>query len=80
AFTILTGMIKNHGLIAVVRFVFGGGEAPRDPSNAVFNSFWFSKNEKGRASSALLAGGEFGPVLAPIVTIALGNAFNWHAV
>ncbi|HEH8439440.1 TPA: MFS transporter, partial [Staphylococcus aureus] len=50
------------------------------PSNAVFNSFWFSKNEKGRASSALLAGSYFGPVLAPIVTIAIVNAFNWQAV
>ncbi|HHW9622465.1 TPA: MFS transporter [Staphylococcus aureus] len=80
AFTILTGMIKNHGLIYLVRFLFGVGEAPMYPSNAVFNSFWFSKNEKGRASSALLAGSYFGPVLAPIVTIAIVNAFNWQAV
>ncbi len=65
AFTILTGMIKNHGLIYLVRFLFGVGEARMYPSNAVFNSFWFSKNEKGRASSALLAGSYFGPVLAP---------------
>lgn len=80
AFTILTGMIKHHGLLYFVRFLFGVGEAPMYPSNAVFNSFWFAKNEKGRASSALLAGSYFGPVLAPIVTIAIVNAFNWQAV
>ncbi|MBO1198506.1 MFS transporter [Staphylococcus simiae] len=80
AFTILTGMIKHHGLIYLVRFLFGVGEAPMYPSNAVFNSFWFAKNEKGRASSALLAGSYFGPVLAPIVTIAIVNTFNWQAV
>lgn len=80
AFTILTGMIKHHGLLYFVRFLFGVGEAPMYPSNAVFNSTWFSKTEKGRASSALLAGSYFGPVLAPIVTIAIVNAFGWQAV
>lgn len=79
AFTILTGMLKHHGLLYFVRFLFGVGEAPMYPSNAVFNSFWFAKNEKGRASSALLAGSYFGPVLAPIITIAIVNAFNWQA-
>ncbi len=46
AFTILTGMIKNHGLIYLVRFLFGVGEAPMYLWNAVFKPFWFSKNEK----------------------------------
>lgn len=46
AFTILTGMIKNHGLIYLVRFLFGVGEGIMYPSNAVFNSFWFSKMKK----------------------------------
>ena len=80
AFTILTGMIKHHGLLYLVRFLFGIGEAPMYPSNAVFNSTWFAKDEKGRASSALLAGSYFGPVLAPVITIAIVNAFNWQAV
>ncbi|WP_016913169.1 MFS transporter [Mammaliicoccus vitulinus] len=80
AFTIFTGMVKNHGLLYFVRFLFGVGEAPMYPSNAVFNSYWFNKNEKGRASSALLAGSYFGPVIAPIVTIAIMNAFGWEAV
>ncbi|MEB7424742.1 MFS transporter [Mammaliicoccus sciuri] len=80
AFTILTGIVKNHGLLYFVRFLFGVGEAPMYPSNAVFNSYWFNKNEKGRASSALLAGSYFGPVIAPIVTIAIMNAFGWQAV
>ena len=28
----------------------------------------------------MLAGSYFGPVLAPIITIAIVNAFNWQAV
>ncbi|WP_105995419.1 MFS transporter [Staphylococcus agnetis] len=80
AFTILTGVIKNHGVLFAVRFLFGVGEAPMYPSNAVFNTFWFAKNEKGRASSALLAGSYFGPVLAPFITVAIYKTFGWQAV
>ncbi|PKF14346.1 MFS transporter [Macrococcoides caseolyticum] len=80
AFTILTGVIKNHGLLYTMRFLFGIGEGPMYPSNAVFNTYWFAKSEKGRASSALLAGSYFGPVIAPFVTIAIYQAFGWEAV
>lgn len=80
AFTILTGVVKNHGMLYAVRFLFGIGEAPMYPSNAVFNTNWFAKGEKGRASSALLAGSYFGPVIAPVVTIAIVNMFGWQAV
>ncbi|WP_251943902.1 MFS transporter [Staphylococcus sp. Marseille-Q5304] len=80
AFTILTGVVKNHGLLFAIRFLFGIGEAPMYPSNAVFNSYWFAKGEKGRASSVLLAGSYFGPVIAPVVTISIVNMFGWQAV
>ena len=46
AFTILTGMIKHHGLLYFIRFLFGVGEAPMYPSNAVFNSFGSLKMKK----------------------------------
>ena len=80
AFTILTGVVKNHGVLYAVRFLFGVGEAPMYPSNAVFNTYWFGRNEKGRASSALLAGSYFGPIIAPVVTIWIVNMFGWQAV
>lgn len=80
AFTILTGIVKNHGLMYTVRFLFGVGEAPMYPSNAVFNSYWFAKDEKGRASSMLLAGSYFGPVIAPVITVSIVSAFGWHSV
>lgn len=80
AFTILTGIVKNYGLMYTVRFLFGVGEAPMYPSNAVFNSYWFAKDEKGRASSMLLAGSYFGPVIAPVITVSIVSAFGWHSV
>jgi ACS family glucarate transporter-like MFS transporter len=79
-FTALTAMVKSHGLMGLVRFLFGMGEGPMYPGNAVFNTYWFAKEEKGRASSALLAGSYFGPVIAPIVTVAIYNLLGWEAV
>jgi ACS family glucarate transporter-like MFS transporter len=36
--------------------------------------------EKGRAASALLAGSYFGPVIAPVLTVAIFQAWGWEAV
>lgn len=79
-FTDLTAIVKSHGLLALVRFLFGVGEGPMYPGNAVFNTYWFQKEEKGRAASALLAGSYFGPVIAPILTVAIFQAWGWQAV
>ncbi|MGG1368154.1 MFS transporter [Priestia megaterium] len=79
-FTGLTALVKSHGLIGLVRFLFGVGEGPMYPGNAVFNTYWFPKQEKGRAASALLAGSYFGPVIAPIVTVTIYQALGWQAV
>ncbi|SFE65490.1 MFS transporter [Fictibacillus sp. FJAT-27399] len=79
-FTGLTAIVKSHGLLAAVRFLFGVGEGPMYPGNAVFNTYWFPKQEKGRASSALLAGSYFGPVIAPVLTVAIFQQWGWEAV
>lgn len=79
-FTGLTAMVKSHGLLAAVRFLFGVGEGPMYPGNAVFNTYWFQKSEKGRAASALLAGSYFGPVIAPVLTVAIFQAWGWQSV
>ena len=79
-FTGLAAIVKSHGLLALVRFIFGVGEGPMYPGNAVFNTYWFPKQEKGRAASALLAGSYFGPVIAPVITVAIFQAWGWQAV
>ena len=59
AFTILTGLVKHHGLLYAIRFLFGVGEGPMYPSNAVFNTYWFRKTEKDvlqvRSSPAVIS-------------------------
>jgi ACS family glucarate transporter-like MFS transporter len=79
-FTMLTAAVSSYGMLAVVRTLFGFGEGPMYPGNAVFNTYWFTKKEKGRASSALLAGSYFGPVIAPVLTVAIVQAWGWQAV
>lgn len=79
-FTVLTAAVRSYGALGAVRFLFGMGEGPMYPGNAIFNTYWFRKQEKARASSALLAGSYFGPVIAPIITVGLYNAWGWHAV
>jgi MFS transporter, ACS family, glucarate transporter len=79
-FTMLTAAVSSYGLLAFVRFLFGVGEGPMYPGNAVFNTYWFTKEEKGRASSALLAGSYFGPVIAPSITVAIVGVWGWHSV
>ncbi|MDQ0199431.1 MFS transporter [Neobacillus ginsengisoli] len=79
-FTSLTAVTSNYIVLCIVRFFFGAGEGPMYPGNAVFNSYWFQKHEKGRASSALLAGSFFGPVIAPGISVAIMVWFGWHGV
>ena len=78
AFTIFTGMIKHHGLLYLVRFLFGIGEAPMYPSNAVFNANWFSKDEKVEHQVCLLV--LTWTCIGTCHYIAIVNAFNWQAV
>lgn len=80
AFTILTVVAPTYIWLCIVRFLFGVGEAPLYPANAVFNTWWFRQNEKARAASFLLAGSYFGPVIAPILTVFIMISFGWHAV
>ncbi|MCW2258276.1 ACS family glucarate transporter-like MFS transporter [Providencia alcalifaciens] len=80
AFTILTVVAPTYIWLCIVRFLFGVGEAPLYPSNAVFNSWWFRQNEKARAASFLLAGSYFGPVIAPTLTVFIMITLGWHAV
>lgn len=79
-FTALTAAAWNKVSFALIRFGFGLGEGPIFPAlgSATFN--WFNNHEKGKASSSILLGTFFGPVVGPMITVALMAALGWHAV
>lgn len=79
-FTALTAATSSYVVMCIIRFLFGTGEGPMYPGNAVFNSYWFQKHEKARAASALLAGSFFGPVVAPVVSVGILAMFGWQGV
>ncbi|WP_412678927.1 MFS transporter [Brevibacillus nitrificans] len=79
-FTMATAAVSSFFAMCIVRFLFGVGEGPLYPANAVFNTFWFQKHEKARAAGALLAGSYFGPVIAPAISVAIYQVLGWHGV
>lgn len=79
-FTALTALAKGKISFAAVRLLFGLGEGPVFPSLGAATFNWFNRHEKGKASSSILLGTFFGPVVGPAVTVALMAAFGWHAV
>lgn len=79
-FTALTAFCNSFMSFAAVRALFGVGEGPMAPSLGRFMYRWFNGAEKGRASSFMLAGVFFGPVVGPSITVALMLAFGWHSV
>ena len=79
-FTVLTAVSKGKTSFAIIRFLFGIGEGPVFPSLGSATFQWFHSSEKGKASSSILLGTFFGPVVGPAVTVALLAAFGWHIV
>ncbi|MCH4166499.1 MAG: MFS transporter [Megasphaera sp.] len=80
AFTALTACAKGKVSFAAIRLLFGFGEGPVFPSLGAATFNWFNHREKGKASSSILLGTFFGPVVGPAITVALMAAFGWHAV
>lgn len=79
-FTVLTAVVPKYIYLCVVRFLFGVGEAPIFPGNAVFNTYWFRREEKARAAGLLTSGTYFGPVIAPYLTVFIMMNWSWHMV
>jgi ACS family glucarate transporter-like MFS transporter len=79
-FTVLTALSRGRISFAIIRFFFGVGEGPVFPSLGSATFKWFNTKEKGTASSSILLGTFFGPVVGPAVTVALLVAFGWHVV
>lgn len=79
-FTGLTAAAFGRYSFAFVRLMFGLGEAPIYPAFAIAEHKWFNKDEKGKASSFILNGCFFGPVIGPAVVVWLMTTFGWHHV
>ncbi|MGI9542484.1 MAG: MFS transporter, partial [Cyclobacteriaceae bacterium] len=77
-FTALTGAVWNFGLLLVVRFLFGMGEAGAFPSMArvVFN--WIPLRERGIVNGINFSGGRIGAAIALPVVAWLIDLTSWR--
>lgn len=67
-FTALTGAVWNYGILLVVRFFFGVGEAGAFPGIARAMYSWIPPNERGIVNGINFSGGRIGAAIAlPIV-------------
>ncbi len=90
AFTILTGMvgglnigtftISAFALLALVRFLFGAGEAGAFPTASVAIGRWFPMKERGTIQSIMWMGSRLGGALAPITSLWLASMYGWRPV
>jgi MFS family permease len=78
AFTAATAGAWNFASLAVIRFLFGAGEAGAFPTCSTVVLNWFPAAERGRANGLLLMGSRLGGAIAPWLVIGLRDALGWR--
>ena len=79
--TIITGFANSFSALISLRVALGVTQAPNFVSGAkVTSSPWFSKEQRGRATSTWIAGGRLGTVFAFPVAAWLAVSFGWQWV
>ncbi len=77
-FTALTGAATGIGMLVVVRFLFGAGEAGAYPNAARVIARWFPLSGRGMAQGWMLTSAQLGAAMAPPVAEALINGIGWR--
>ena len=83
-FTALTaavprGMHGALGLLVLVRFALGAGEAIFYPATSQFVARWVPLQERGKANGLIFAGVGLGAGLTPPLVTAIIGAYGWRA-
>ena len=77
-FTALTGMVTGFGMLLLVRFLFGAGEAGTFPNCASVVSRWFPPEERARSSSAFWVATAVGGAITPLLVVPIQQAYGWR--
>src|SRR5215510_2059264 len=80
AFTALTGAAFGFWSLAVIRFLFGAGEAGAFPNIARAVSRWFPQREQGRAMSVSFVGLATGSAMTSPIVMTLLQLQSWRWV
>jgi MFS family permease len=71
-------LISTFGVLLLVRFLFGAGEAGAFPNVTRITRVWFPVAERGAAQGAVWMFARLGGAVAPAVTGALAAALGWR--
>jgi MFS transporter, ACS family, glucarate transporter len=79
-FTAATASAVGFRSLAVLRFLFGAGEAGAWPNVAKVFSRWFPSSERGTAQGIFFMGAHLGGGITPVVVALLAQRLHWRAV
>jgi MFS family permease len=77
-FTALTGTVSSIGVLLVVRFLFGAGEAGAFPGATATISRWFPSFERSRAQGVLWMASRLGGFLSPWLVVPIQQTWGWR--
>ncbi len=77
-FTALTGAVWNFGVLLIVRFLFGAGEAGAFPGIARAIYSWIPLNERGIVNGINFSGGRIGAAIALPIVAWLITVTGWR--
>jgi ACS family glucarate transporter-like MFS transporter len=78
-FTGATGLVTGLGMLLLVRFLFGAGEAGAFPGATSAIVRWFPAQEHSRAQGVVLMATRVGGMLAPLLVVPMQQAWGWRA-
>jgi len=79
-FTAATASATGFRSLAVLRFLFGMGEAGAWPNVAKALSRWFPSSERGTAQGIFFMGAHLGGGVTPVLVALLASRLHWRAV
>jgi ACS family glucarate transporter-like MFS transporter len=80
AFTMATAAAANYGMLLVIRFLFGAGEAGAWPCMARTFSRWVPRGERDAVQGIFFSGAHLGAALTPFLVSWLLGWMSWRMV
>lgn len=78
AFTAITGAVSSFGLLLLVRFLFGAGEAGAFPNCAIVIGKWIPASERARSAAVIWTATGVGGALTPFAVVWLQQRYGWR--
>jgi MFS transporter, ACS family, glucarate transporter len=77
-FTYATGLVSSLGMLLLVRFLFGAGEAGAFPGATSAISRWFPTHERSRAQGVVWMASRLGGMLTSLLVVPIQQMYGWR--